>query len=143
MKKPKSVKQILNSKSAGLQGLLQHTQQLNALNKRLMHLLPAPLPQHCTTAGIEQQQLILMTDSPVWATRLRLQAPNLIKALPEFQIKSVVVKIQPSRKAPEAAPRACPKMSSDASSLLNYLADATSDLKLKLALQRLARNGSK
>lgn len=143
MKKPKSVKQILNSQNSGLQELLQHTQQLSALNKHLSHLLPLPLSLHCTAAGVEQQTLILMVDSPAWATRLRLQSPNLIKALQDFQIKSVAVKIQPLQRTPEAAPRVRPKMSHDTANLLNYLAEATSDLKLKQALQRLARHTSK
>jgi hypothetical protein len=143
LKKPKSVKQILNSQNSGLQELLHHTQRLNTLNKQLSHLLPLPLALHCTAAAVEQETLVLMVDSPAWATRLRLQSPNLIKALKDFQIKSVAVKIQPLQKAPETTPRARPKMSCDTANLLNYLAETTSDLKLKQALQRLARHTSK
>jgi len=139
LKKPKSVKQILGSQTSGLKELLHYCQQLSALNIQLSNLLPPPLSLHCTAVGVKQQTLILVTDSPVWATRLRLQSLDLIKALKEFQLKSVIVNIQPRQKTPEFPPRARPKMSSDTSNLLNNIAETTGDLKLKQALQRLAR----
>ena len=143
MKKPKSVKHILNSQNSELQELLHHTQQLNSLNKQLSHLLPLPLSLHCTAASVERRTLLLITDSPAWATRLRLLTPNLIKALEGFQINSINVKIRPPQKAPEVIPRARPTMSTETSNILSHLAETTSDLKLKLALRRLARHKPK
>ncbi len=143
MKAPKSVKQILSSKTVGMQELLQHTQQLRQLNAQLAHLLPLPLSLHCTAAGVSQQTLTLLVESPAWATRLRLQAPSIIRGLQGFNIKALTVKIQPAQKAAAATSQARPKMSPDTSNLLHELAETTSDPKLKLALLRLAQNTSK
>lgn len=143
MKKPTSVKQILNSHTPELQELLQHSRQINKLNTQLHRLLPPPLSLHCTAAGVAQHTLTILVDSPAWGTRLRLQAPNLIKAFADFQIKSVAIKVQQPHYTPENSPRARPKMSQETSSLLSHMAEATRDQKLKLALQRLARNVSK
>lgn len=143
MKKPTSVKQILNSHTPELQGLLQHSRQINKLNIQLHQLLPAPLSQHCTVARVGQQTLTILVDSPAWATRLRLQSLNLIRAFADLQIKSVTVKIQQPHYTPENTPKARPIMSQETSNLLSHMAEATRDQKLKLALQRLARNISK
>ncbi|MDZ4263878.1 MAG: DciA family protein [Pseudomonadota bacterium] len=142
MKAPKSVKQILSSKTVGMQGLLQHTQQLKQLNAQLTHLLPLPLSLHCTAAGVSQQTLTLLVESSAWATRLRLQAPSIIRGLQSFNIKTLTVKIQPVQKAAAATSRSRPKMSPDTANLLNDLAETTSDPKLKSALLRLAQNTS-
>lgn len=142
MKAPKSVKQILSSKTVGMQGLLQHTQQLKQLNAQLAHLLPLPLSLHCTAAGVSQQTLTLLAESSAWATRLRLQAPSIIRGLQSFNIRTLTVKIQPVQKAATATSRSRPKMSTDTANLLNDLAETTSDPKLKSALLRLAQNTS-
>ena len=143
MKAPKPLKQILGSKTPGMQELLQQTHKLRQLNAQLAHLLPLPLSLHCTAAGISNQTLTLLVESSAWATRLRLQTPSILKGLHHFQIQSLTVKICPPQAAPQTTVRMRPKMSENTSSLLNNLANTTSDPKLKLALLRLAKNSSK
>ena len=44
-------------------------------------ILPPPLSLHCLHAAIEQGTLVLLTDGPVWGSRLRFFAPELQRAL--------------------------------------------------------------
>lgn len=143
MKKPTPLKQILSSKNPELQRLLDHTWQIDLINQQLRQLLPPPLPLHCNAAGVTQQTLTILVDSPAWGTRLRLHAPNLIRALADFQIKSIAVKIAPPSTPTRLIAKNRAAMSAATSQLLSHVADATSDTKLKMALQRLARNASK
>lgn len=143
MKAPKSLKQILGSKTLGIQSLLQQSQQLKQLNAQLAHLLPLPLSLHCTAAGVSNRTLTLLVESPAWATRLRLQTPSIIKGLRNFQIEALTVKVRPPQTTPQTPSRARPRMSPETANLLNNLAETTGDPKLKLALLRLAKNGSK
>lgn len=139
-KQPKSMKQIFNSRNSGLQELLDHALQLNILNEHLSRLLPSQLAPHCTAAGVERGTLLLLTDSPAWATRLRLQAPDLIRALQDFQIKSVEVQVKPAQKTPQPLHRSPSRMSKDTANLLNLLAEGVTAPKLRQSLQRLARH---
>ncbi len=71
-----------------LSRLLQQGEQLNFLHNmvvqqgrilsELKKTLPSPLNQHCIHARIDGTRIIVHTDSAVWASQLRFQAPRII-----------------------------------------------------------------
>lgn len=88
---------------------------LDELDLRLRPYLPAPLAAHARLANFEHGRLVYLVDAPVWRTKLRLLAPDLLDAArsiglaaAEFVIKTslppVAPPLQPIRKtAPMSA----------------------------------------
>ncbi len=146
MKSPTSVKKILASNTPSkLQQLVRQTDQLRTLNSRLNQLFPTPLAQQCKIVALEQNRLTILASSSAWATRLRLQHPEIIKAFHDLGVKSVTTKVAPE--SPEriviTTKRQTSKLSQQTSKLLIELAESTSDLKLQQALRRLSQHSRK
>src|SRR5690606_14908038 len=53
---------------------------LDALDRRLVPLLPASLAPHARLANVDRNRLVFLVDSPVWHARLRLSADMLLDA---------------------------------------------------------------
>lgn len=53
---------------------------LDALDQQLRPLLPPGLASHCRLANVSGEQLVLVTDSPVWRARLRLAEAEILDA---------------------------------------------------------------
>jgi len=64
-----------------LQPLIQKIQHIQQLNQNLNEVLSGDLKKHCRVAGLEGTCLILQVDSGAWATRLRYETPELLRAL--------------------------------------------------------------
>jgi hypothetical protein len=142
-KKPNSIKQVLTASNTDLNRLLGQAKGLDTLNTRLAKILPVPLSHHCAAAGIHQHDLVLIVDSPAWATKIRLMLPLIKKRLGDLGVESLTLKIQPVSLPSQAPLRGRPSMSKNTSNLLIELAEITSDCKLKNALRRLSRHASK
>lgn len=105
--------------------------------------LPGDLKNHCIHATAEDGDLIVYTTSPVWATRLRFVAPDLVRAIPKLPPSTrVTVRIAST---PEAGRRIQtprqngPSLSSGARQHLLEAADGLTDPTLAAAFRRLAR----
>lgn len=77
---PKSVHKLLEEKPS-LQRLSHELTARKTLLADIQQCLPAELAAHCLSAGMRDGTLVVHTDSPVWATRLRYLAPQLISVL--------------------------------------------------------------
>ena len=53
---------------------------LDALDRRLVPLLPPALAPHARLANVDRNRLVFLVDSPIWHARLRLAADGLIDA---------------------------------------------------------------
>ncbi|MGY0558018.1 MULTISPECIES: DciA family protein [unclassified Lysobacter] len=80
---------------------------LDELDRRLRPLLPPPLAAHARLANYERGRLVYLVDSPVWRTKLRLLAPELLAGarsiglgVTEFAIKTSLVSSAPPQPAP-------------------------------------------
>ena len=62
---------------------LQQTQKLAQFTKILRAVLPVECLNHVKVANIRNQTLMLVTDSPVWTTRLRQLSPQVLKFIQE------------------------------------------------------------
>lgn len=92
----KSVTEIL-SNSSQLRGIIAKAKQLEILNDTLVSLLPDNLKRQCYITNLEKNQLVIATESAVWATTLRYEIPNLLEGLrknsPEIaNIKVILLK---------------------------------------------------
>ncbi|WP_394003894.1 DUF721 domain-containing protein [Luteimonas sp. WGS1318] len=53
---------------------------LDALDRRLVPLLPPALAPHARLANVDGNRLVFLVDSPIWHARLRLSAEVLLDA---------------------------------------------------------------
>ena len=53
---------------------------LDALDRRLVPLLPPALAPHARLANVDGNRLVFLVDSPIWHARLRLSAQVLLDA---------------------------------------------------------------
>jgi len=96
----KSLRSIVKNSSSGvLCHINQHSQTIKQLDKICQACLPTLLKPHCHVANLREKTLVVHTESNIWATRLRLLAPELLR---DFQsdssmpiIDQVEVKVRP------------------------------------------------
>lgn len=135
---PKSVRRILKDKPT-LKFLELEISAQKALLENVRRLLPADLAGHCVAAQKRDQQLVLHADSPVWATRLRYAAPQLLSLLKSSQpslrgikVKLVLNRSVSRRKLPGA------RHSDFAAAIIHDSAQDTKQGQLREALERLS-----
>jgi hypothetical protein len=142
-REPRSVGRWLNG-SPELTGLAAAAARLRALEAALAGHLDPSLRAHCRVARAEGDTLVLLADSPVWASRLRFAGPAILEALlphldspPPTRVR---VKVRPTASQEEPAlPR--PALSAVSARLIRQVADDLADPALGAALRRLSRRG--
>lgn len=142
-RKRPTLKSCLASPSPELSRLLGRVQELERLTRLVQSLLPESLRTHCRVASVRGTTLVLQTDSPAWATKLRLSGPSLERALQSANVRHIEIKIKPISNPRPLPDRHPALMSKNTATLLLQLADTMSDPKLKDALNRLSRHGRK
>jgi len=141
MNNPLQINKLVHSKYACLVSRARTLMDLEAL---LQELLPAPLKEHCRVLAIRDETLILATNSPVWAARLRFHAPLLVKQLSDrgtVKLRTVRVRVRPPEKAlapPPVRRQAALRPGKSGAAALQQAAQTVSDPGLKTALLRLA-----
>ena len=136
---PKSVRHLLKDKPT-LKLLELEISAQKALLERLRQVLPGDLAAHCAAARQRDQQLIVHADSPVWATRLRYFAPQLLSLLRPTHpmLREVTVKLLLTRSVRQ--PRHNSVHHSDAAAaIIHDSAQDTKQPQLRAALQRLSQ----
>ena len=73
--------EILSSQESSLGGVLKRAQVLLQLQRLLAGSVDPSLANRFQVANIRQNRLILLTPSAAWATRLRMQVPQLLRIL--------------------------------------------------------------
>ena len=80
-----------------LQRLLTRARALQQLDEVVKTWLPGKLAEKVTVAVVREGVLVLCAESPVWATRLRYEVPNLLEKAalhPELNhLKAVEVRV--------------------------------------------------
>jgi hypothetical protein len=139
--------------------------KLTQFTQLLHNVLPIECRNHVEVANIRQQILMLITDSPVWTTRLRQLCPQILQYIRENSSKfdtstsdsdsskkQMIHHIQISTRYHTAnasdqqqssnKKRNIPQISKKTAELLSQSADSIDDPKLKTALQKIARHGN-
>lgn len=139
--------------------------KLTQFTQLLHKILPVECRNHVEVANVRQQILMLITDSPVWTTRLRQLSPQILQYIREnsskfeffssdsssnkaqiihhIQISTRYHKINAneqqftSKKHPHTL-----RISKKTAELLSQSANSINDPKLKTALLKIARHGN-
>ena len=135
----------------------------------LRKILPAECLSHVKVANIRDQNLMLITDSPVWTTRLRQLSPQILRSLHDNPVNDelssdnfpIIHHVQISTRyqasghassgfsgnldienSPQKKSRHAPQISSKTAELLSQSANSIDDLQLKKALLRVASHST-
>ena len=132
----------------GTQGVLKQLQnqlaRQQALTEQVRSMLPAPLNEHLSAAVLIDEKLSLLVASPVWASRLRFLAPQLMRQLRQqglalSQIQPRIIPENPlARRQRSLQPARKPSPGS--AEALRQAADAMEPGPLQEALRRLSRH---
>ena len=93
---PKQLKDLLAGND--LSQLVRRAREAGELDARVRALLPDELASHVTGAALNEDTVVILTDSAAWASRIRFHAPELVKRLaPRYDgaINRVRVKVRP------------------------------------------------
>jgi hypothetical protein len=132
--------------NSAISALLPGIERNAELVRVVRSILPPPLADHCLHASFDENTLVLVTASPVWATRLRFFAPELLRSLPESwgYAASCRIRIQPSSE-PHRERGAESRSSRLTQSTVAHLLDAAESVKdeeIAAAFRRLAKAGA-
>lgn len=130
--------------------LLAQARSLEKLTLALLAVLPPECSGHYHVAGFRDRTVIIVCDSPVWATRLRQLGPLVVSCLQQQgkkyeALQHVQVSSRPASSGQPAmqqrhrntknTPR---KMSAQSGKLLGQTAVSITDERLRRALEKLA-----
>ena len=135
---PKSVRRLLQDKPT-LKFLDREIAAQHALLIEIRQSLPDDLAPHCVNAQMRDALLTLHADSPVWATRLRYLAIQLLNVLKHAHpdLREIRIKLLPEQHASQC--RRDPVHRSDkAATLIRDMAGDTGQGALQDALLRLS-----
>lgn len=132
--------------------ILIQAEKLARLTKLVHSVLPAECHSHVSVGGIRDRNLMLITDSPVWTTRLRQLSPQILQYIrdsdSEKQASQVIHHVQIStryrnleaeqRQTQAKLNRPKPMLSEKSALMLSQSADSINHTKLKNALLKLA-----
>jgi hypothetical protein len=129
--------------------LKKRAQELRRLTSLLRSELPAESDGHYHVANIHDRTLVIMTDSPVWTTRLRQLGPRILTILQNSGRKNLLhIRVfsrpaqSPVAKPPQTVKTKPRQISRQSSQLLNQTASFIGDDGLRAALLKLARHAS-
>lgn len=105
------------------------------LLENLLAQLPPDFRPHCAGARPDGDTLVVFADSPVWATRLRYEAPRI---LPGVGFRNLRVRVTPPAVPSRGEARPAPALPAAAAALLRETAEGIADPDLAGALRRLA-----
>ncbi len=128
--------------------LLAKARRLDHLTLLLRQNLPPECDGHYHVANIKNRTVFIITDSPVWTTRLRQLAPVIVTLLTDNDVSNVQHVHVSSRihykTAPPPKPKLVKRKLSDASAeLINQSSTYITDSRLKEALLKLASRNRK
>ena len=135
--------------------ILIQAKKLTQFMQLLQNILPIECRTHVQVANIRNQNLMLITDSPVWTTRLRQLSPQILQYIQEntssHRKSEMIHHIQISTRyhsttgnAETSAPEKNlhkPEISEKTAKLLSQSADSISHQQLKKALLKIASHG--
>lgn len=128
--------------------LLAQAKQLGQIDHAVKSALPASYWPHIAVAGIHDQELLLITRSSAWSTRLRMHTNEILYMLEQHtSCKVNRVRIQQSRSAEFNKTSTQPghklrHLSEKSARLIRQTADNINDAQLKQALQQLAKKNT-
>ncbi|MAZ44609.1 MAG: hypothetical protein CMF48_05505 [Legionellales bacterium] len=90
----KKIQDVLQEKSSGLEMILAKAGSLQKLQSQVLKTLPEDLRAHVVVGGYSGQSLVLITDTPTWATKCRFLAPSILNDLKKVEWLSTLAEIK-------------------------------------------------
>lgn len=90
------------SQCAPVADLAARARELDNLSQRIVPLLPVPLRGHVRHAGLRNDRVLLLVESPAWATRTRMDQSRILAAVRSLGLAATSVT---AKVAPFPAPR--------------------------------------
>ena len=144
---PLPLGRILADRSATVERLFRNVEFLQSINNLIGAAVSPKLAAHCWAAGLRDRQLIVVVDSPAWATRLHFEQNQLIQLLrqqPELQsLTGLQIKVRPKETTQPNPVRRVAPLSAQSTADINACADTINDPALAKALRRLAEHASR
>lgn len=129
------------------QGILKQARKLEQWTMLLRNELPPECDGHYHVASFHDNTLVIVTDSPVWTTRLRQLGPLIIQTLKNKVLLNLQHVRIISRHGPTVSnydpPVVKHELSPQASRQIEQTAAYIQDKPLKDALLKIARHGRK
>jgi len=145
-KKPLLVGNLLGIKDSKTKSIIAKAKQISQVNLIVNQLLDHQLSEHVYASSTNNNQLTLVVDSPVWATRLRYIQNEIINGLKKFTISKninrIVIKVRPMEFRPKQNKPIKRQMTISASSAsqMQEELESISDTSLKKSLKRILRH---
>lgn len=85
------------SQCAPIADLAARARELDHLSRQIIPLLHAPLRDHVRHAGVRNDRVLLLVESPAWATRVRMDQSRILAAVRSLGLAatSVAAKVMP------------------------------------------------
>ncbi|MGH8191710.1 MAG: DciA family protein [Rhodanobacteraceae bacterium] len=127
------------SQCGPLADLAARAREVDLLSQRIVPRLPAPLREHVGFAGLRNDRLLLLVESPAWATRARMDQARILAAVHSlgFAAGSVAVKVTPHL-APSGDSCTARPLSSRGAKTIRQAAMAMADPELRALFLELA-----
>ena len=139
----KNVCDVLN-KNVGVSQLINHAHSLSQLEEIVFSHIDPSFHQQINVARYDAGQLVLLSRTAAFATRLRDLERGLVVALKRHscfrQLKNIQLKVKPDKLVVEFERKQLQPLSKKSAVLVQNVADNTDDIVLKAALERLAKH---
>lgn len=119
--------------------LAAKARDVDRLSQRIVPVLPKPLREHVGFAGLRNDRVLLLVDSPAWATRARMEQARILAAVHSLGLaaSSVAAKVAPLP-APPGGSTATPPLTPRAARSIRAAASAIADPDLRALFLELA-----
>ena len=132
---------LVNDRSDILPSLFKRASKLSTMQRKIRNELGPPLSEHLIVADYNNQSLILHTDSPAWAAKLRYNISNILDIARTncdlSELRSVRIKVVLSKNVITGAKRKI-ELSNQSKQLILNAAESISDPRLRSVLLRLS-----
>lgn len=127
-----------------LQQITKRAQKLTQLNSILQEILPSQFAGHCQLANLNENKIVIHTESAAIASLLRFHSATICKTLSNqlaVKIDRIEVKVKLGQSAQESPRSNMIDMSNNNAALIAQTAAGLDDGQLKTALHKLAKRG--
>ena len=137
------VNQVLATKENSVARLAEKARHLEMIERQVRRALGSPLADHIALGECTPHRLVLVTDSPVWSSRIRYQSRRIVQSISDYfsshSLPKIEIKVAPveGREPRRNSKRAT--LSTSTAEQLDEAANAFSENKaLQAVLRRLA-----
>ena len=140
---PITINDLLRNNTQSLSVINDHIALITSCQNKLRSDLGPPLSVHLTVANVSSEFLMLYTDSPSWASRLRYNIQNILNIVRQgcglSDLKSVRIKVV-IRNLDNKPVRRIGLLSQNTAQLIEATTRSMKDLRLRNSLSNLARH---